>query len=217
MREIRPRRPGRPSGSAGRELLDIARSEFLAKGHAGTTMEAIASAARISKNSLYREYASKDALYAAVIADWVERGRDAMRPHTEALAAATDTVEALRRLARSIQAAVLSPPVRQMRALVAAESARFPEIATDYVKRSWERNIQSLADAFAVLAARGMITTDVPLVAAEQFTWLAVAAPLNRMTLDAGANPYTQGELDVIADEAVATFVARFVTTDGGP
>ncbi len=177
-------------------------------------MDAIAGAARISKNSLYREYASKDLLYSAVITDWVDQGRDAMRPHTEALVAAPDTIDQLRRLARTIQAAVLSPSVRQMRTLVAAEAARFPDIAADYVTRSWERNIQNLADAFTVLAERGTITTDAPLVAADQFTWLAVAAPLNRMTLDAGARPYTQNELDTIADEAVATFVARFVPAD---
>lgn len=214
MQESRPRRPGRPSGSAGSELLEIARSEFLAKGYAGTTMAEIARAARISKNSLYREYASKDVLYAAVVTDWVDRGRDAMRPHTEALVTAPDTVDELRRLAHTIQAAVLSPSVRQMRALVAAESTRFPEVATDYVRRSWERNIQSLADAFAVLAERGAISTDAPFLAAEQFTWLAVAAPLNRMTLDAGALPYTQSELEAIADEAVATFVSRFAPTN---
>ena len=121
-----PRRPGRPSGSAGTELLEIARAEFLAQGYAGTTMDVIAGAARISKNSLYRQYASKDALYAAVVADWVDRGRDAMRPHTDALVEAPDTVAELGRLARTIQAAVLSPTVRQMRTLVAAEATRLP-------------------------------------------------------------------------------------------
>ncbi|UFU07870.1 TetR/AcrR family transcriptional regulator [Ruania halotolerans] len=210
MQESRPRRPGRPPGSAGDELLEIARREFLAQGYAGTTMAAIAGAARISKNSLYREYASKEVLYAAVVSDWVDRGRDAMRPHTEALLAATDFEGELGQLARTIQAAVLSPPVRQMRTLVAAEATRFPEIATDYVTRSWERNIQTLADTFAILAERGTITVEAPHVAAEQFTWLTVAAPLNRMTLDAGSHPYGQDQLDAIADEAVATFLARF-------
>lgn len=211
MHENRTGRPGRPPGSAGSDLLAIARSAFLASGYAGTTMNAIASDARISKSSLYREYASKELLYAAVVTDWVDRGTDAMRPHAEALVAAPDVVGALRRLAGTIQAAVLHPSVRQMRGLVAAEAPRFPEIAADYVARSWERNIQTLADAFAVLAERGTLATDAPRVAAEQFTWLAVAAPLNRMTLDAGARPYTRSELDGIAEEALSTFVARFV------
>ena len=68
---------------------------------------------------------------------------------------------------------------------------------------------EALAGAFAALAERGAIGAEDPLVAAEQFTWLIVAAPLNRMTLDAGTHPYTEDELDLIADEAVATFLAR--------
>ena len=217
MLGTQPRRGGRPPGSAGIELLTIARAEFLANGFAGTTMDSIARTARISKSSLYREYASKDVLYAAVVTDWVDRGREAMRPHTEALLTAPDALAELGRLARTVQTAVLSPPVRQMRILVAAEAPRFPDIATYYVTRSWERNIENLAEAFAVLAERGTITTDAPRTAAEQFTWLAVAAPLNRMTLDAGARPYTQSELNMIADEAVATFVARYGSADSPP
>jgi TetR/AcrR family transcriptional repressor of mexJK operon len=191
--------------------LEIARREFLAKGYAGTTMDAVAASARISKNSLYKQYASKDLLYAAVVSDWVDLGRDAMRPHADALLAASNPLDQLGRLARTLQAAVLDPSVRQMRTLVAAEARQFPDVAADYLARSWGRNVQILADAFAVLAERGTISTQAPLVAAEQFTWLVVAAPLNRMTLDGGAHRYTQSELDDIADEALATFVARFV------
>jgi TetR/AcrR family transcriptional repressor of mexJK operon len=203
-------RRGRPRGSGGAELLDIARAEFLRHGYARTTMDAVAAAARISKNSLYREFPSKGLLYAVVVTDWVDRGRDAMRPHTEVLAAAQDTEAALRDFARVLQAAILSPPVLQMRTLVAAEAPLFPEVARDYVTRSWDRNLDTLADAFRRLAERGAIVTDAPHTAAEQFTWLAIAAPLNRLTLQADAEHVRPAELDRIADEAVATFLARF-------
>lgn len=212
MSEASGRGPGRPRGSAGTELLDLARDEFLTKGYAGTTMDGVARRARISKHSLYGEFASKQNLFAAVVSDWVDRGADAMRPHMDALLRSPDTTAALHVLARTIQAAVLSSSVRQMRTLVAAEATRFPDVAADYVTRSWERNTNSLAEAFAALDAQGAIRTDTPVLAAEQFTWLVVAAPLNRMTLDAGARPYPQRDLDVIADEAVATFLARYGT-----
>lgn len=204
------RRPGRPRGADRGEVLEIARREFLEHGYSGATMEAVANAARISKSSLYREYASKDALFAAVVTDWVDRGRDAMAPTVAALLAADDVRVALRALARGLQDAVLSPPVLQMRTLVAAEASRFPDIAADYVARSWERNIGILGAAFAELAKRGAIRTDAPEVAAEQFTWLALAAPLNRLTLRAGAGRDPVDRLEAIADEAVATFLARY-------
>lgn len=204
------RQRGRPRGSQGAELLDIARRTFLERGFGGTTMDAVAAEARISKNSLYRDYPSKDALYAAVVADWVVRGRDAMRPHLEALLADEDPARGLLRLARILQAGVLSPAVLQMRILVAAEAARSPEVAADYVANSWNRNIAALADAFAELAERDLIITDDPRLAAEQFTWLVLAAPLNEQTLQARAGTVSDPALERIADQAVETFLARF-------
>lgn len=207
------RRPrGRPRGSHGAELLGIARRAFLTHGFPGTTMDAVAAEAKISKNSLYRDYPSKDALYAAVVADWVERGRDAMRPHLDELLAADDVVGGLHRLASILQSAVLSPAVLQMRILIAAEAARSPEVAADYVANSWNRNIVALADTFAELSDRGVIKIDDAHLAAEQFTWLTLAAPLNRQTLEARAGTIAQQELDRIAQEAVETFLARFAS-----
>lgn len=203
-------RPGRPGGSTGTDLLAIARGVFLAQGFAGATMDAVAAGARISKQTLYRQYPSKDLLFAAVVRDWVDRGSDAMRPHTRALAASPDVQEGLLRLAGVLHAGVLSAPVLGMRTLVAAEAERFPEVAADYVARSWDRNQGLLAEALGELAARGLLDVDEPGVAAEQFTWLVLAAPLNRLTLRAGAEPYAARDLQVIATEAVTTFLSRF-------
>ncbi len=201
---------GRPRGSDGSALLDIARDEFLAQGYARTTMDAIAARGRISKQSLYGRYSSKERLFAAVVSDWVDRGADSMRPHTDALVASADVSRALLRLTQTLQAAILSTPVLQMRTLVAAEAARFPDVARDYVSRSWDRNLRTLAEALAVLAERGDLRTDDPALAAEQLTWLALAAPLNRLTLQAGADPYSDADLNDIAREAVRTFLDRF-------
>jgi TetR/AcrR family transcriptional regulator, mexJK operon transcriptional repressor len=203
-------RPGRPGGSTGADLLAVARGVFLAHGFAGATMDAVAAGARISKQTLYRQYPSKDLLFAAVVRDWVDRGSDAMRPHTIALVASPDVEEGLLRLAGVLQAAVLSTPVLGMRTLVAAEAERFPEVAADYVARSWDRNQGLLAEALGELAARGLLDVEEPGVAAEQFTWLVLAAPLNRLTLRAGAEPCAPRELETIAAEAVTTFLSRF-------
>lgn len=170
-------------------------------------MDAVAAAARISKASLYARHPSKDALYAAVVADWAARGRDAMRPHLDALLAADDLPAALRRFGRTLHAAVLSPGVLGMRRLVAAEADRHPEVAARYVADSWDRNVAALAAALADLGRRGALRVDDPAVAAQQFTWLVLGAALNDHTLrGAAAAP---GD-PAAADAAVATFLARY-------
>jgi AcrR family transcriptional regulator len=203
-------RRGRPRGSETYELLSIARREFLARGFHGTTMDTVATQAHVSKQSLYRDYPSKDVLYAAVVRDWVDRGVDAMRPHATALAEAPRARPALLAFARVLQAGLLSPPVLQMRTLITAEAQRFPEVAADYVARSWTRNLGMLAEALAAMAARGLLRIDDPDIAAEQLTWLVVAAPLNRLTLQAGAHPYGDDELAALATQGVVTFLSRF-------
>jgi TetR/AcrR family transcriptional regulator, mexJK operon transcriptional repressor len=205
-----PARRGRPRGSEPSELLSIARGMFIAHGYRGTTMDAVASEARVSKQSLYRAYPSKDALYSAVVRDWVDRGYDAMRPHATALAQADEAREGLLRLARVLQAGLLSPAVLQMRTLIAAQAQEFPAVAADYVTRSWARNIHMLAEALSALAARGLLHIDDAELAAEQLTWLVVAAPLNRLTLQAGAQPYPDDTLETLADQGVTTFLSRY-------
>lgn len=201
---------GRPGGSSGAELLAIARQVFLTSGYDAATMDAVAARARISKQTLYRQHPSKQALYVAVVREWVDRGHDAMRPHTRLLAEAEDVGAGLLRLAQVLHAGVLSAPVLQMRNLIAAEAERFPEVAADYVTRSWDRNQALLADALEQLATRGLLQLGPADVAAEQFTWLVLAAPLNRLTLQAGTAHVTAGELEVTAAEAVSTFLSRY-------
>ena len=212
---VRPRRRGRPGGLEGADLLSVARDILLREGYAAATMDAIASAARISKQTLYRSHASKQELFAAVVRDWVDRGRNAMRPHLDRLRRAEDLEQALLDLAGVLHAAVLSPPVVQMRSLVIAEAERFPEVAVEYVQRSWERNEALLADVFADLARRGLLAPGDAGTAAQQFTWLVLGAPLDRITLTAGASRFSEEQLAAIARDAVATFLARWRPATG--
>lgn len=210
-----PRRRGRPAGSGGPALLAIARDLFVSGGFRGTTMDAVASRARISKQTLYAAYPSKDALYAAVVRDWVEQGYDALRPHAQALLAAPSLPEGLRRFAMVLQAAILSPPVLQMRSLVAAEADGFPDVAADYLTRSWDRNLRQLAEVLVALAERGRLVLDDPDIAAEQFVWLVIGGPLNRLSLHGTSHRPTAGQLHRIADEAVTTFLSRYAAPAG--
>jgi TetR/AcrR family transcriptional regulator, mexJK operon transcriptional repressor len=201
---------GRPRGAEGAELLDVARAAFLEVGFASATMSDIATGARISKSSLYRDYPSKDSLFAAVVADWVERGRDAMRPHIQALLDADSLEPALRQFAATLQAGILSDAVLGMRRIVAADAERFPDVARSYVAESWGRNIDLFAKAFAELMRRGSLVESDSVAAARLFTWMVVGDPLNARTLGVGSNEIAPAALDAIAADAVATFGARY-------
>jgi TetR/AcrR family transcriptional repressor of mexJK operon len=205
-----PARRGRPRGAAGAQLLDVAREIFLSEGFAGATMADVARRARVSKASLYRDHPSKDALFAAVVADWVERGRDAMRPHVDALLAGDDVRSALETFARVLQRGVLSDQVLGIRRVVSAEADRLPEVARSYVADSWDRNIEILGETFAELMRRGELVEADPMVASRLFTWMTVGEPLNARSL--GASPSPESRLSALARDAVDAFAARYLT-----
>ncbi|MFJ6533221.1 TetR/AcrR family transcriptional regulator [Microbacterium sp. NPDC091662] len=198
------RTPGRPAGRTGEALLDTARDVFLEFGYAGASMDEVAKRARISKASLYREHASKSALYAAVVRQWALAGRDAMRPALEQLKENPDLREGLVALGETMRAGMLSAPVVAMRRLVIAEAAAHPEVARDYLAQSWDANIRNLAEAMIDLSdAHGLAVDDADALASE-FTWLVVGASLN-----AGLLGVETGEPPVA--RAVELFLAGYL------
>jgi TetR/AcrR family transcriptional repressor of mexJK operon len=204
------RKRGRPPGIVGPQLVALAREQFLEHGFRRTTMDAVAARAGISKQTLYAAYPSKDALFAAVVSDWVDRGRNAVGPSVEALLDADPLEHGLHDLATTLQTGILSEPVLAMRALVAAQADTLPQVAADYVAHSWERNVAALADALSALARRGRLRVPDATVAAEQFVWLVVGAPLNRLELTAGRDRYDADRLTRLAEEGVRTFLSRY-------
>ena len=152
-------------------------------------MDDVAARARISKSSLYREHPSKASLFAAVVSDWATAGRDAMRPALERLVASEDLRLGLIEWAETLRAGVLSSTVLRMRRLVTSEAARHPEVASTYLRESWEANIDRLAGTLEHLARDGRLIAEDVHTAAEQLTWLVVGAPLNAGLLSIDASP----------------------------
>jgi AcrR family transcriptional regulator len=190
-------------------LLAVAREVFLELGFGGATMQEVATRARISKSSLYREHSSKDDLFSAVVTDWAAQGRGAMRPYLDQLLAAEDLYSALVEFATILQGAVLAPDVTRMRRLVAAESDRFPDTAATYLADSWTSNINALAATIGELAARGALQIGDPWVAAHQFTWTAIGAALNAQTIGGPSATTPPGDLERFAKAATESLIAR--------
>lgn len=183
---------------------------LLASGFAGTTMDAVAKGAGVSKASLYALFPSKDDLYRAVVLDWVKRGSDAMRPFVDALLAPAGLRKSLLGLARTMQSGMLAPDVLAMRSLVMGEASRHPDIAAGYVASSWERNTAMLSAALAELDRRGTMAISDCDVAAQQFTWLTVGQALNQHDLTAGALRMKKKALERTAAAAVETFLGAY-------
>lgn len=195
-----------------RAIVEAAEAAFLRGGYLGTSMDEIAAAAAVSKQTVYKHFADKAGLFAAVVTATVTAASD---PVVDGIRAARDTdadavAVVLRELARRQLTLVLQPRMLRLRRLVIAEAGRFPELGRAFHEQGPARTVDALAEVVARLAGRGLLDAPDPHRAATEFNWLVMSAPLNRaMLLGEDAAP-AAAEIDRWADDGVRTFLAAY-------
>jgi len=217
MRELmgsaEPRRRAPRLGSAG-AIREAAARLFLEKGYQGTSMDEIAAAARISKQTIYTHFPSKEQLFADLVLANTERVEEFAAGLVRTFREADGLEEGLRRVARMYVGLVVQPEVLQLRRLVLAEAGRFPELARSYYERVPERVYRVLASLLQELADAGRLRADDPLLAAQHFAWLVLGVPLDRGMFLPPAE--AAGGIDGanLADAAVRVFLAAYAVGD---
>lgn len=183
---------------------------FLRNGYLGTSMDEIAALAGVSKQTVYKHYADKKRLFTEVVVSTVNQASDPVHAEVRNLADSGDLGADLRDLARRQLAMVLQPRLLQLRRLVIAEAGRFPDLGRIFYQQGPGRTIAALATTFEHLAARGVLHLDDPLLAAAQFNWLIMSAPLNHAMLLGEDGPPDPADLDRHAEAGVRTFLAAY-------
>jgi TetR/AcrR family transcriptional regulator, mexJK operon transcriptional repressor len=191
-------------------ILDAATELFLTREYAGTSMEDIASAAAVSKQTVYKHFTDKETLFREVALGSVEPVGSAFRVEVTATAEADDVPAALQALARTYTDAVMSPMLLRRRQLVLREAGRFPDLAHKYHETGPRRAIAGLSTAFARLADRGELMIKDPRVAATQFAFLVIGEPLDTAMFRGVDRRRTRRELHALADAGVEVFLAVY-------
>lgn len=201
---------GRRSDRKRRAILAAATDVFLASGYLGTNMDEIAARAAVSKQTVYKHFETKEALFVEIVTSMTNAAGDTVHNEMADFEEGGDLAEYLRLYALRQLTIVLTPRIMQLRRLVIGEVSRFPELAKVLYERGPARALGILASIFERLAARGLLTIDDPLQAASHFNWLIMSAPLNRaMLLGDEAIPGPE-ELKRHAAEGVRVFLAAY-------
>jgi AcrR family transcriptional regulator len=191
-------------------IVEAATEAFLRSGYLGTSMDEIAAAAGVSKQTVYKHFADKERLFSEIVTSTVSEAGDPVHAEVQHLQDSGDLDADLRDLARRQLALVLQPRILQLRRLVIAEAARFPELGRTFYEKGPGRTMAALATAFERLAARGLLTLDDPGLAAAQFNWLVMSAPLNQAMLLGDFRPPEPADLARWADDGVRMFLAAY-------
>ncbi len=202
---------GRRRSSRKRDaIMDAATETFLREGYIGTTIDAVAARAAVSKPTVYNHFADKRQLFTAIVLriidqvgvpfyTWVEDGMN----HT------TDLESSLYELACKLVSIVQEPRLLELRRLVIGEAARFPDLGRTYVERGPGRTVTTLSALFERLTREGKLRIDDPTLAAQYFNWLVLSIPVNRAMFDADAT-FTETQLDRYAADGVRIFLAAY-------
>ncbi len=193
-----------------RAILNAATTLFLHDGYQATSMDQIAAAAAVSKQTVYKQFADKQSLFREIVADTVAEVADPVAQQVACLRDSSDLEADLLDLAHALIAQVIKPRVMQLRRLVIAEAGRFPDLGRLFYERGPARTIAALATAFQHLAARGALQADDPQTAAEHFNWLVMSTPLNRVMLCGDTELPDRASHSHYADAGTRAFLAAY-------
>ena len=146
-------------------ILDAARAVFLEVGFGAASMDAIANAAKVSKQTVYNHFGSKEELFAAMIRSSCDRMLAAM----EQAAKSGKPEDTLRAVAWQVMDKLFSKDRMSLYRILMAEVQRFPELGKIFYECGPQVTRKYLADYFTEQNGRGLMRVENPRTAAEQF------------------------------------------------
>ena len=207
---------GEPTSDQGRTarkrraILDAATESFLQHGYLGANMDEIAARSSVSKQTVYKQFGSKEALFVEIVTSMSNVAGDLVVDEIPEPVANDDVAAYLLDYAYRQLSVVVTPRLMQLRRLVIGEVSRFPELAQVLYERGPARAMAELAGLFTRLADFGLLQIDDPQAAASHFNWLVMAEPLNRAMLLGDQAIPTDAELRRHAAVGVRVFLAAY-------
>jgi len=205
------RRARGPSADKRRAVLEAARLLFLERGFAGTSMDDVAGAAGVSKQTVYAHFSDKHRLFTELIETDVGQLDVAQHPLVAGMPDSDDIERDLRAYARFHLSVVMQPHLLRMRRMLIGEAERFPDLARAWFANGPQMSVALFASWFTALDNRGLLRVPDPVLAGEHYNWLILSTPLNRAMSEPLDRPiYSQRQLNHYADEAVRVFLAAY-------
>ena len=175
-RTIRRGSGGRPTREEAEardvRLLDVATRLFMERGFDGTSIDAVAETAGISKPTVYARYRDKRDLFAAVLRGRIGKWLAPVSAAAEAQATETNPKSiktTLHELSRHMIAYTLAPEAGALQRIISAQAIQFPELAKLANEEGWLRAVRGVSSILRESAARGHIKVDDPELAADMF------------------------------------------------
>lgn len=206
--------PGTRSERKQAAVVAAAASVFLDTGYAGASMDEIAARSGVSKQTVYKHFTSKEALFTAVINQMMGEADTAVHQALPAVQNRRELEAFLLDYGVRLLTVALTPGLMQLRRLVIAEAQRFPELARDLYARGAGRALEAMGQAIEKLSEKHLLAVDDPAMAASQLNWLLMGDPVNRIMMLGNTAIPTDIEIRRQVKAAITTFLAAYLHPD---
>lgn len=189
-----------------RRIMEAALKVFADQGYSGTSMDAIAALAGVSKPTLYQYFGSKEQLFGAIMV----AQRDSMLGAFEE-PDGLGLVAELWAFSWHYADTILRPDFLSLARLIIGEAQRFPEIGRAYQAAGPERVLNGMMDYLNAKRAEGSLSFDDAELAAEDLWGLILSAPRNRALHDP-ANLPSRADLHRFISNGLRVFLKAYST-----
>jgi AcrR family transcriptional regulator len=186
-------------------LLDAALELFLEHGYGNLSMETIARHAHVSMRTIYSQFGGKAGLFGALI-------RRCSDQFVVDLSDEESPKQVLSAFAQKFLYYITKPDAVRIRAILIAESPRFPNLATEFYEQGPQRTLEHLTQFFATQQRAGHFVEMNPRFLAEQFISTLRGERLQQLQLGLATTPDEQ-EIKIWAQQATHLFLYGCIAT----
>ncbi len=211
----RVRRSSSKSSSAD-AILAGARRLFLADGYDGVNLERIAEAAGVSRQTVYNQFGSKEAVFRSMIEfHWASINKDEIFSHlprgrVPKGLGPDDPKAILKRFAEAIFRFVSDTDQIAFTRLVISESRRLPWIGQEFYRLGKQPLLRAFVGCIEKMIADGQLSCPHPELAAHQFLGLIQEFIIWPKVMAIGPAIQDMPPDKVIIDEAIRMFLGRY-------
>jgi AcrR family transcriptional regulator len=203
-----PRGRGRPQTRCDEEtraiIFEAARHEFVARGYATTSMEAVARRAGVSTKTLYRLIPTKAALFEAMVTDRTAGFVSGVK--LRACDGGSDIEAALADALTACGELMLDGDVIALQRVILADTDKFPEVAETFYHKAITPTQNALADWLRAHQRRGLIRLDDADASAGMLLGMLAMQPL-RAVMFGHMVPPSRAEVAQRAKSCAALFL----------
>lgn len=167
-------------------ILDAAKSLFLSKGYANTSMDAVAGLAGVSKLTVYSHFNDKETLFSAAV---MAKCEEQLPPLFFELPEGVAVETVLLNIARGFHQLINSDESVNLHRLMMALGSQDPKLSQIFFEAGPQRMLQGMERLLSRINESGVLSIDKPHNAAEHFFCLLKGAGNFRLLYGCGEPP----------------------------